>query len=280
MSILAFLSTPRSADERRQFLQALERYIFIAMLTNIRYIHRELLIWHRQEDELRNIWKKSSSIDKIVKEINEKADAMLEVSKIFIDDATAVSGRNFYTWKLIRYFLFEYNLDLQEKSKSERPKIFWPEFSEPPTDFISVEHIFPRQARHAYWRSRFGRLKQKQREALRDSLGNLLPLSKAKNASLSNKPFDEKVEGLGGSVVGYRFGSYAENEVAREGDWTPEKILSRGIMMLRFMERRWNIQMGDDIKKKRILGLDFMHLDQAEIREGSGRKGRRARSAA
>lgn len=158
----------------------------------------------------------------------------------------------------IYYFLYEYNLELQSKSKTERSKIFWAEFNEPKKDNITVEHIFPRQARHPTWASSFGGFTQKQRTSLRNSLGNLLPLSRAKNASLSNKPFDLKKAGIGDSVVGYMYGSYAENEVCKEEIWGPDQILARGIKLLAFMERRWEIKIGDQEMYKRMLGLSFL----------------------
>ena len=93
---------------------------------------------------------------------------------------------------------------------------------------------------------------------MRNSLGNLLPLSRAKNASLSNKPFDLKKTGIGDSVVGYMYGSYAENEVCKEEIWGPDQILARGMKLLAFMERRWEIKIGDQEMYKRMLGLSFL----------------------
>jgi Protein of unknown function (DUF1524) len=167
-------------------------------------------------------------------------------------------SNGFYNWTGIRYFLFEYNLDLQSRSKTHRPKIFWPEFTEEREDYVSVEHIYPKQARDRYWTLRFEGLSSKQRAALRNSLGNLLPLSKPKNASLSDKPFPEKVDGRGDPVVGYRYGCYAENEVASCTEWTPRETLHRGLKLLSFMEKRWTLEIGDEKQKKRMLGLEFM----------------------
>ena len=58
--------------------------------------------------------------------------------------------------------------------------------------------------------------------------------------------------------MGYRYGCYAENEVAKATDWTTQEILKRGIKMLGFMEKRWGLELGDDSQKKLMLGLDFM----------------------
>jgi len=89
-------------------------------------------------------------------------------------------------------------------------------------------------------------------------LGNLLPLSKPKNASLSNKPFHEKVNGKGDATVGYCYGCYAENEVAKCTEWTPANILARGQVMLSFMEKRWGLDLGGDKQKTFMLGIDFL----------------------
>ncbi len=97
----------------------------------------------------------------------------------------------------------------------------------------------------------------RERILLRHSLGNLLPLSKPKNSSLSNKPFPEKVDGKQHPAVGYRYGCYAENEVSQQKDWTPQNILDRGIKLLEFMDSRWGIKIGDEQHKTQMLGLNF-----------------------
>lgn len=97
---------------------------------------------------------------------------------------------------------------------------------------------------------------------MRNSLGNLLPLSTPKNASLSNRPFPEKKSGVKGIYVGYVYGSYAENEVALLDHWTPQQILTRGIKMLTFMERRWQISFGGEEEKVGILVLEFLLKEQ------------------
>ena len=169
-----------------------------------------------------------------------------------------VDAGGYYRWSFVRYFLYEYNLHLQERSKTSRPKIDWIEFSENQSDYHTVEHIYPQNARAKYWTQRFAGLTAKQRDALRNSLGNLLPLSKPKNSSLSNKPFPDKIIGIKDEIVGYRFGSYAENEVAGEEEWTPLRILDRGIRMLDFMEKRWGIDIGNERSKIELLGLSFV----------------------
>lgn len=253
--ILVFLQSVNSEPSRVAFLKAIERDLFVRSLFNGRYggeryyeIHPEILQWALDLRAGKTI------AEKVTKQLSERTADLLKRNPVI----SRFRSDGFYQWDGVRYFLFEYEMDLQKRAKSPRAKILWAEFNEQKNDYVSVEHIYPRQARNEYWTSRFGKLKQNQKEALRDSIGNLLPLSKPKNSSLSNKPFPEKVDGNKEAVVGYRYGGYAENEVAKEEEWTPQSILQRGIKLLEFMERRWEIQIGDEIKKRTMLGLDFM----------------------
>jgi len=257
--ILVYLQKITIDARRITFLQAVERHLFVLTLLQRYYIRSyypgidlkilELAI------ELNN---GKSNAEKVIKHIVDTTNTLLKGENFIKEAQTRFRSDGYYEWSAIRYFLFEYNLDLQGQSKTVRAKIFWPEFTEQKEDFISVEHIFPQQARHDYWTSRFSGLTQKQRTTLRNSLGNLLPLSKPKNASLSNKPFHEKVDAKGDSTIDYRYGCYAENEVAKCSEWTPASILARGLRMLSFMEKRWGIDLGSDKQKTFMLGLDFL----------------------
>lgn len=53
-------------------------------------------------------------------------------------------------------------------------------------------------------------------------------------------------------------GSHSEIEVAGYEDWTPEAILDRGMKLLAFMIRRWDIRFPDPESKKELLFLDFL----------------------
>lgn len=257
--VLVFLQTEQLESHRLAFLQAIERQLFVMSLINQRYGFPFAFEISPDGFQLAiDLRAGKVSAEKVTKHIADKTTGLLKRPESVRDIIALFRSNGFYRWEGVRYFLFEYNLDLQRRAKTDRPKIFWPEFNESRKDYVTIEHIFPRQARHDYWTSRFKGLTQKQKEALRDSLGNLLPLSKPKNSSLSNKPFPEKVDGNQEPAIGYRFGCYAENEVAKEKEWTPDAILQRGLRMLSFMERRWNIEIGDETHKRAMLSLDFM----------------------
>jgi hypothetical protein len=58
-------------------------------------------------------------------------------------------------------------------------------------------------------------------------------------------------------VQGYYNGSYSEIQVAQHQDWTPEIIKARGLKMLGFLEKHWNISLGSQEEKLQFLGIDF-----------------------
>jgi len=252
--VLAVYRRESNPKLRAQFLESFERYIFcISLKGGCRHTQRSILMsadlvryikGTRKTEELITLY--NNSVDQIFKE-ESLSDTLHDWIK---------NGPGYYGWRSIRYFLFEYELSLKTRSRSDRSKIDWSIFSkeEYQTDYISVEHIYPQRARAQYWTERFGKLSSTEKRRYRNSLGNLLALSTPKNASLSNKPFPEKVESTG-STVGYRFGSYSENEVALEKDWSPAEIMERGIRMLSFMETHWRLSIGDRNQKLKALGF-------------------------
>ncbi|WP_248730160.1 HNH endonuclease family protein [Vreelandella populi] len=171
-------------------------------------------------------------------------------------------GGGFYEWSGIKYFLYEYDLSLREQSKTYREKISWEEFSEDMRDHNTVEHIYPQKPMKPCWKDKYNKFSAKERKVLRHSLGNLVPLSRPKNSSFQNKCFEDK-KGNEKNKVGFRYGSYAENEIAMKSQWTAVEILERGVRLLDFMEKRWGFSIGDYDQKVRILGLEFVGYEKS-----------------
>jgi hypothetical protein len=259
--LLAIMLETSDNKKRLDAFKAVERLSFIDRLVSGQY---QGLFYSDLVNSAIKLTRGQITIEKIIVEINILADRLSgsDWGKKQIKDA--LRRRNYYSWRPTLYFLYEYNLQLQLTSKSERTKIDWAVFSESERDYKSIEHIYPQTAQIKYWRDRFQNLKPAQRELLKNVIGNLLPLSKPKNSSLSNGPFDEKVNGK--SVgVGYAYGSYAENEIyVRYKEWTPQSILDRSLNLLDFMEARWGLNLGKDSEKIEILGLRFVE-PQARI---------------
>lgn len=160
----------------------------------------------------------------------------------------------FYRWDGVRYFLYEYEQWLKDQGKQATDKLTWETVKSNKKDNVTLEHIFPQTPTDSYWIERFGQLSKVQQTYLTHSLGNLVPLSRAKNSSLQNDGFDKKKNN--GNKVGYYNGSISENEVNQYPEWTPLTIKNRGLELLKFMEERWNIELGDAHYKNELLHLD------------------------
>lgn len=158
----------------------------------------------------------------------------------------------FYSWNGLRYFLYEYELYLQNNANT---KVRWEDFSKRSKE-DTIEHIYPQSATGEYWKERFGYLKPTEKRLYLNSLGNLLLLSRKKNSTLQNFDFERKkcLKNKDGKDIGYYNGSYSEIEVSKQTEWTPEQIKERGLLMLQFMEDRWKFKFSDwDINKEDIL---------------------------
>ncbi|MEJ6486312.1 DUF262 domain-containing protein [Nostoc punctiforme UO1] len=261
--ILNFFIKEVSGNQRKEFLRNLERFAFINMLlrrgSHTPNLRQKVLLWTRRISG-------SVKPSKIISDIEQASNELFNAKYYMESMVEMFRDVGFYKWVGIRYFLFEYNLYLQENSKTNRQKIVWPEFNENKEDFVTVEHIFPKTADDEYWKSRFGHCSSKLKSRLCDSLGNLLPLSRPKNSSLQNKPFPDKVAGNGLSCVGYRYGCYAENEVCGYAEWNPQAIVNRGLKLINFMEERWKIPIDDQSKRLFLLGLEELkETDNNEV---------------
>lgn len=258
--IMVFFKKEPNSDKRVKFLKALELLMFFSLLIGL----PSFAIFRLQEfntlEKSINLTKGQITSEKLIKELEDIFSEITcgEKKELLKRLKSEFKGGDFYKWSGIRYFLYEYDLHLQSLSKTNKIKISWNEFIEnDDEDYRTIEHIYPQKAKDRYWTDAFRSYTPKEKSILKNSLGNLLPLSKAKNSSCSNKPFpDKKCNDI--NTVGYRYGSYSENEVANYENWTAKEILDRGIKLIDFMEKRWNISIGDYQEKVEFLGLGFV----------------------
>ena len=152
---------------------------------------------------------------------------------------TEDDGRGFYDLSALKFVLFEYEESLRVAAKSPAARISWDDFRGASN---SVEHIYPQKPETAAW-PLFNDFSSDQQRFLSNTLGNLVAVSVAKNASLSRKSFAGKKQGTD-RIPGFSQGSFSELEIAQHPDWTPSTILQRGIRMLHFVEEHWNVQLG------------------------------------
>jgi len=163
----------------------------------------------------------------------------------------------YYSWNGLNYFLFEYELSLKNQNKNSAFKINWQEWVNRKSDYISIEHIMPQSRKYDCWKNITSTLDDKEYKQLCNSLGNLVPLSCAKNSKLQNYCFDIKKDGKKDEgLVGFKNGSYAEQEINEKDKWTKDEIQERGIKLLEFMANHWDIEeLKDENKQLKYLFL-------------------------
>lgn len=234
-------------------LTALERHGFLSRIRS--YFFSEIKIEAMTVSLLSN----EKEPTELIRELEAVSNRF--VSSPDFHDALRGIGKagGYYAWGALRYFMYEYEQDLRRQSKTTRQLLDWDDYirEEYNTDHKTVEHIYPQKAVDSYWKAKFDKYSVPERNTLRNSLGNLLPVSHQKNASLSNKAFDIK-RGSAENKVGYRYGCLSEIQVAMEEHWDAMQILKRGIDLLTFMERRWSLSLGSAQDKMDLLGLSFV----------------------
>lgn len=182
------------------------------------------------------------------------------------------TGNGFYNWqfgKLLAY-LWEDFLRGERGKPEKRPwdRFAWDE---------SIEHIFP-QNPHPKWATAIsldGRNSKAMKDAVTNSIGNLLLLSRSRNSSLSNDPY-RSFPGITGKKDRYEIGSYSEMQVARVcKDWTVVQIAARGIAMMRCAQRTWNFEVVSD-QDKLTKWLPILFGDQAQkVQDGAYTNGKK-----
>lgn len=253
--ILIFLQKEHVSSARDKFLRALENKTYLETLLNfVGYIYPSETNYYKLASDLKNDEIDTHKVVKIVEQEAEEYRSQPELLKSLKKD---FAGKGFYPWRSLKYFFYEYEQSLRDKSKAHEDKLNWKDFVEESRDFETIEHIYPQRPGKSCWTENFNRYSPKERNVLRHSLGNLVPLSKAKNSSFQNKCFQDKI-GNAKDTIGFRYGSYAENELTQFDDWTAQHIVERGVKLLTFMEKRWRIQIGDKKEKIAFLGLDFV----------------------
>ena len=257
--IMAVFTKENQEDFIWNFLDACERFNFLVFAISHRSSNTQNSNLYRMA---REYYIDKTNIKKITADISFLTDGEdgdyyygwfdLERFKIHIKELFKNNKGGFYTWNGLRYFLYEYELHLQNDANN---KVRWEDFNNRVKE-DTIEHIYPQSATDKYWKEKFKSIRQENKRLVYlNSLGNLLLLSRSKNSKLQNYDFDTKKElKKDGKNIGYYNGSYSEIEIAKENEWTPEKIKERGLLMLQFMEERWKFKFDNwNIKKEDIL---------------------------
>lgn len=247
-----------SKEERIEFYKAIERFIFINFRMAMYQSSYKSSDYYRKT---RDLYRGELVIADVIDDLNDVTDANVkDAVKIYVTrmNRRFISADGFYSWRDLRYFLFEYEYSLASKYKLE--KLSWGLLTKVVKDKITVEHILPQTPSKLYWRNQFRQFDASEIKALSSSLGNLLPLSQSINSSLQNDSFDDKKQ------RGYANGSHCEIEVSKEDVWDAQHIYDRGMHLLAFMEERWNFKFDSVEQKEELLHVEFVN-DEREIPE-------------
>ena len=273
---VSFLSKEIDTKQRVQLFKEIERFIFITFRLSRAFSTYRNSEFYKAARQLRN---NELSVEAIVQNLKKRMDFCFytpEESKNSYFDYTYFqkfiekkfkNGGGFYHWNGLRYFLYEYEMEKVRQRGSQ--KIDWKLFIKGEKDKISIEHIYPQTPDDKCWKNAFKGCKKAEINFFQGTLGNLLPLSQSINSSLQNDCFvgkknpkfndrKEKVR------QGYSDGSHSEIEVSTYDEWNPSHVLERGLNLLTFMEKRWNIKFENTSAKTELLFLEFMTPTEVE----------------
>jgi uncharacterized protein with ParB-like and HNH nuclease domain len=256
--ILALLMREKSGNETEKVIKVLkksEEYIFKVISLTGKSVNTGDSMFYRLAKKLND---NPEFIDEICSEIDDGIQEYFNIAKFFEDINELFSkpqglySEGFYKWDYIYYFLFEYDLYLKERGGAGR-EINWDDYIDDKGDYESIEHIYPKTDSKECWQKVFEKYNADQKRWLKGSLGNLLPLSKARNSARRNDCFTRKKNN--GEGDGYYNGSHSEAEVNLINEWNAQEILNRGMNMLKFMENRWHIEISN---KEKLLHIEFL----------------------
>lgn len=252
-------------EERVEFFRAAERFIFLSFRMAAFQSSYKSSDYYRKT---RDVYKGELSLSEVTASLMETATSDMDYAiKNFMTriDKRFSNGDGFYGWRDLRYLLFEYEYEKAEETGIE--KLGWAPFTKVEKDKVSIEHILPQTPTKWYWKNQFRKYTEDEIKILSGSLGNLLPLSQSVNSALQNDSFADKKSSNSIGRRGYEDGSHSEIEVSREADWDAERILKRGIKLLKFIETRWNIQFKDETQMLDLLHISFVNDGRADVPE-------------
>ena len=245
-----------SKDERIAFYKAVERFIFIAFRMAMYQSSFKSSDYYRKT---REVYMGNMSLSDVTEDLtNTTNENAADAVRVFVTrmNKQFISQHGFYSWRELRYFLYEYEYSLASKYKLD--KLSWADLTKRVKDKITVEHILPQTPTKLYWRNNFRQFTPEEIKTLSASLGNMLPLSQSINSKLQNDSFDDK------KARGYSNGCHCEVEISKEDSWDAKHIYDRGMKLLSFMETRWDFKFEDIKQKEELLHISFVN-DGREI---------------
>lgn len=237
-----------SDAEFLDLLRAIERYEFVVFGLASRAAHLGRNTYLLKGS---NLYKNPGELESIIAALNG------DVTQHFVPDyfiaavkSRQIPGRDvsgFYGWDYLTYVLYDYEIHLHEtRFKSDSAKVTWYWNATHSKLSETIEHIYPQTPIVEEWPA-FSQLDESDRTLLLNSLGNLLLLSRSKNSSLQNNAFKKKA--TEGNAC-FANGSFSEIVVAKEADWTPERVYKRTVDLLAYIGARWEVPSWEETQEK------------------------------
>ena len=252
--VAAVLATSKRTDlqDRIALFESVERFLFLAFrVGGFNASYKSSDYYNKAREILKGDLSLRAAMEDLTATVSKDLPA-LTVNFITRTARRFESGEGFYGWRDLRYLLYEYEYDLAASYNLQ--KVDWNLFAKVEKDKVTIEHILPQTPTKWYWRNQFRQYSAEEIKLLSASLGNLLPLAQSINSSLQNDSFPDKKNPSAAGRRGYINGSHSEIEVAARQDWTAQDIFERGMMLLGFMESRWQISFTNDQK------IDLLHI--------------------
>ena len=247
-------------EEMCNLLKIMEKYIFLIFKVSQRRSNtgdseffKYARLYYLDKLVIQDIIGERDDLNEKYGGINWWLESYLDLNqfKIYLKDKFK-NREGYYSWNGLNYFLFEYELSL--KGKNYENKINWVEYENRKGDYSSIEHIMPQKLEYDCWKQHFDKYNTESQKNICNSLGNLVPLSTPKNSKLQNYCFDKKKD------TGYKNGSYSEQEINEQGQWTIKEIEERGEKLLIFLVQHWGIDTSiDDLKN------EYLFLPETEM---------------
>lgn len=179
-----------------------------------------------------DMYTKQISYEEVISKFNELFDYYSPDSKV---ERYFFDMENYYDWKGLKYFLFEYEVSKCWEILKSDPQLTWTHLIK--TDRKdSIEHILPQSLdrngkKVPYWKERFNK---KSHEENLHKLGNLTLTTKPENSRLSNKGFDWK-------KPIFKESDWKINQlISHSREWNEKKIEKRSKELFEFALKRWS----------------------------------------
>lgn len=245
--IMSALLIDDKTDLKIELIKNTEAYVFLIFNVSARRSNTGTYHFNAKANEL---YKGDLSIIDIIEDLKFWIYGTDDVSGYFdrdnfynfLKDLFQRDATNGYAdWNYLKYLLFEYEYYLNDFDISSDNLLSY--------NGLNIQSIMPFDPIKVCWKNQIIQYTKREKKYLTGSLGNFI-LSKHKYIDSNNICFDEMKNIL-------KEGLLNEKEVCTFDNWNYDAILERGLNIITFIEKRWNISLGNETHKKELLFLNF-----------------------